>query len=294
MSEPALAPPAQAAIAGVLNVTPDSFSDGGRFMRGGQVEVAAVLAEARALVAAGAAILDVGGESTRPGAAPVSPDCELRRVLPVVQALAAALPVPISIDTRRASVAEAALRAGARIANDVSGLRSGPELARVVARHGAQLVLGHLRGEPSAMQRQVRFANALDEVAAELEESVEAALAAGVPRSRLAVDPGIGFGKRLSHNLALLANLGALRRRLALPVWVGPSRKSFLGELTGDPVTARDLSTHCAAAIAVFEGADAVRVHDVAGARRAVAVGSALRGARREKGARECSAISAA
>lgn len=293
MSEPALAPPAQAAIVGVLNITPDSFSDGGRFMRGGQVEVAAVLAEARALVAAGAAILDVGGESTRPNAAPVSPDCELRRVLPVVQALSSSLPVPISIDTRRASVAEAALRAGASVVNDVSGLRCDAELARVVARRGAQLVLGHMRGEPAAMQRQVRFANALEEVAAELEESAAAAVAAGVPRSRLAVDPGIGFGKRLSHNLALLANVGALRRRLALPVWVGPSRKSFLGEITGDPISARDLSTHCAAAIAVFQGADAVRVHDVAGARRAVAVASALRGAR-EKGARECSAISAA
>jgi dihydropteroate synthase len=269
-------------IVGVLNATPDSFSDGGRFVdAAGTLDLEAALAAARALVAAGADVLDVGGESTRPGAEPVALAVEIARTRPLVEALAKELAVPLSIDTRRRVVAEAALEAGARIVNDVSGLRSDPALAGAAARAGATLVLGHLRGEPATMQQGIAFGDVLAEVGDELAASLRRAEEAGVPRARLVADPGIGFGKRLPENLALLANVGALKARLGVPVLVGPSRKAFLGELTGDPAPARDLASAVTCGIAVFAGADAVRVHDVAGARRAVAVAAALRGARR-------------
>lgn len=269
-------------IVGVLNATPDSFSDGARFVRSGaELDLDALLRAAEALLAAGADVLDVGGESTRPGASPVATTEEIRRTRPAVEALAKRFGARLSIDTRRAGVAEAALDAGASIVNDVSGLRTDPGIAALVARRGAGLVLGHLRGEPATMQRDVHFDDVLAEVSDELATSVARALAAGVDPAAIAVDPGLGFGKRLEHNLALLANVGRLRARLGLPLLVGPSRKGFLGELTGDPVEARDVATQAACAIAVFEGADAVRVHDVAGARRAVAVARALRAARR-------------
>jgi dihydropteroate synthase len=278
-------PPERVTIVGVLNVTPDSFSDGGRFLRGGSaLDLGALLRAAEALLADGADVLDVGGESTRPGAEPVPAAEEVRRTAPAIEALAKRFGARLSIDTRKAEVAEAALDAGATIVNDVSGLRSDPALAEVVARRGAGLVLGHLRGEPATMQREVHFEDVLREVGDELAASAARALAAGVAPGAIAVDPGLGFGKRLPHNLALLANVGRLRVRLGRPVLVGPSRKSFLGELTGDPASARDAATQAACAIAVFEGADAVRVHDVAGARRAVAVARALRAARRDGG----------
>jgi dihydropteroate synthase len=268
-------------IVGVLNLTPDSFSDGGRLLRSdGVPDLAAALAAARGLVEAGAHVLDVGGESTRPGAGEVPAALEIARTAPVIEALAKELPAPISIDTRKAAVAEAALAAGARVVNDVSGLRHDPALARVADAAGAALVLGHLRGEPATMQREVAFVDALAEVAAELGASKERARALGF-RGELVADPGIGFGKRLPHNLALLANLAELRARVGLPVLVGPSRKAFLGELTGDPASERDLATAVVCGIAVFAGADAVRVHDVASARRAVAIGAALRAAQR-------------
>jgi len=274
-------PPDRVTIVGVLNLTPDSFSDGGRLLRaGGAPDLQAALDAARALVAAGADVLDVGGESTRPGAAGVPAELEIARTRPVIEALAKELRAPLSIDTRKAAVAEAALAAGARVVNDVSGLRHEPALARVAAAAGATLVLGHLRGEPATMQREVQFGDVVAEVAAELAESAAEARAQGF-RGELVADPGIGFGKRLAHSLALLANVGELRAKLGLPVLVGPSRKSFLGELTGDPVDARDLASAVACGIAVFAGADAVRVHDAGAARRAVALGAALRAARR-------------
>jgi dihydropteroate synthase len=275
-------PRGRVTVVGVLNATPDSFSDGGRFVEGERVDVEAALEAAAALVRDGAHVVDVGGESTRPRAKAVSAAAEIARVVPVIEGLAKALDVPISIDTRRAEVAEAALAAGAKIVNDVSGLRFDPELAGVAARAGATLVLGHLRGTPETMQDDPRFDDPLEEVAAELEESAQVARAAGLSDERLAVDPGIGFGKRLEDNLALLAHGGWLRERLGLPLLVGPSRKSFLGTLTGDAVDRRDRATAAACAVAVFAGADAVRVHDVAGVRRAVAVARALREARRE------------
>ncbi len=284
MTHSTILPQQPVTIVGVLNVTPDSFSDGGRFVRAGDdpgLALQAAVDAARSLVEAGAGVIDVGGESTRPGAEEVPEALEIARTRPVVEALAKALDVPLSIDTRRSAVAEAALDAGARIVNDVSGLGSDPELAPLVARRGAGLILGHLRGVPATMQRAVVFDDVMAEVTQELRGRVRMAREAGVEADRIVVDPGIGFGKELPHNLALLANVGVLREALGLPVLVGPSRKSFLGTLTGDPPEDRDTATHAACAVAVFAGADAVRVHDVAGARRAVRVAVALREARR-------------
>ncbi len=279
----ALFRPDRVTIVGVLNATPDSFSDGGRFVVGeAAVDVARGVDHAAALLREGAHVIDVGGESTRPGAPEVPAAVEMARTVRLVEAIAKRMDVPLSIDTRKAEVAEAALAAGASIVNDVSGLRHDPALADVAARAGAGVVLGHLRGTPQTMQQDPHFDDALEEVAAELRESVARARAAGVPAASIAVDPGIGFGKRLEDNLALLAQPQALRARVGVPVLVGPSRKSFLGALTGDPVGDRDRATLAACAVAVFAGADAVRVHDVAGAVRAVAVARALRDAARE------------
>jgi dihydropteroate synthase len=268
-------------VMGVLNVTPDSFSDGGTLWRDAGVDVAAALERAAAMERDGAHVLDVGGESTRPGSLPVEADVEIARVVPVVEALAKTLRLPISIDTRKAAVARAAIAAGARVVNDVSGGLHDPELLAVVARSDAELVLGHLRGEPATMQAAPRFDDVLREVGDELAAAVARAEAAGIGAERITVDPGIGFGKTEAHNLALLANAGAIADRVARPVLVGPSRKAFLGRITGDPAAARDLATAAACAVAVFAGANAIRVHDVAGGMRAAAVGSALRAAKR-------------
>jgi dihydropteroate synthase len=265
-------------IVAVINATPDSFSDGGRFVReGGRVDVDAVVDRAAALLRDGAHVLDVGGESTRPGARAVPVSLELERTAPLIEALAKRFDAPLSIDTRKAEVADAALAAGAGIVNDVSGLRHDPGLAAVAARHGASLVLGHLRGEPETMQDAPRFRDVVAEVAAELGESVARARAAGLPGERLAVDPGLGFGKGLADNLRLLRAAGRLGEALGLPVLVGPSRKSFLGALTGDPVGARDPASWAACALAVHAGADALRVHEVGGAVRAAALARAVR-----------------
>ncbi|MCG8591199.1 MAG: dihydropteroate synthase [Proteobacteria bacterium] len=277
-------PPDRVTLLGVVNVTPDSFSDGGCFVgQTGPVDVAAASAAARRLVQDGAHVLDVGGESTRPGAAEVSVAAEIARTRPVVAALVAELGVPVSIDTRKAPVAAAALAAGASVVNDVSGLGHDPDLARVAADAGAWLIVGHLRGLPATMQDDPHFDDVLGEVARELEASLARAQAAGVAPERLVADPGIGFGKRLEDNLALLAHAGWFRERLGVPVLVGPSRKSFLGSLTGDPVAERDVATVAACAVAAFAGANALRVHDVAGGVRAGRVGAALRAARRKE-----------
>jgi dihydropteroate synthase len=284
LKQAAIFPRSRVTVVAVLNATPDSFSDGGRFVRdGAPVAVAAAVDAARAMLEAGADVIDVGGESTRPGARPVPTAREIARTAPIVEALAKRFDAPISIDTRRADVAEAALEVGACAVNDVSGLRADPDLAGVAARAGAFCILGHLRGEPRTMQDAPAFDDVLLDVAEELSASVAGAKAAGIPGECLAVDPGIGFGKCLADNLTLLANIGWLRQRLALPVLVGASRKSFLGTLTGDPVENRDGASHAACAVAVFAGADGVRVHDVPGARRAVQVAAALRAARREE-----------
>jgi dihydropteroate synthase len=266
-------------LVGILNLTPDSFSDGGRFVdTAGRVDAAGAVEAARALVRDGADVLDLGGESTRPGAEPVPIAEEIRRTAPIVEALAKAADVALSIDTRKREVAEAALDAGATVLNDVSGLRHDPRLAELAAERGATLILGHLRGEPATMQRAPRFGDVVGEVIADLGESVARAREAGVPDAQLVVDPGIGFGKTLEHNLALLAGIGLIREALRLPVLVGSSRKSFLGRLAGDDVPAeRGAATQAADAIAVFQGADALRVHDVAAAARTAKVALALR-----------------
>lgn len=256
-------------VMGVVNVTPDSFSDGGRYL-----ELDAALAHAGRLVAEGADLLDVGGESTRPGATSVDEATERERVLPLI-ARAASLGVPISIDTSKAAVASAALAAGAEIVNDVSGGRFDPDLLSVCARAGAPLIVGHVRGTPSAMQRSIDFVDVFEEVVAELGESIARARAAGV--ERLIADPGIGFGKTVAHNLVLLARAGELGERLGVPVMVGPSRKAFLGELSGRGVGERDAPSLGAAVAAAMRGADFVRLHAVADARAALAVADAVR-----------------
>lgn len=272
-------------VVGVLNATPDSFSDGGRFVaREGRLDVERGVELAAALVAAGADVLDVGGESTRPGAREVPVALEIARTAPLVEALAKRFATPLSIDTRKAPVAETALAAGAAVVNDVSGLRFDADLAALVAHAGAELILGHARGTPETMQDAPHYDAVVDEVAAELRESVARARDAGVPDAKIVIDPGIGFGKRPADNHALLVRIAALRERVGggFPVLVGPSRKSFLGALTGDAAAERDVASHAACAIAVYEGAEAVRVHDVAGAVRACAVAKALRAARAE------------
>ncbi len=260
-------------LMGIVNVTPDSFSDGGRFL-----EPSAAIAHAEALARAGADILDVGGESTRPGALPVSADEELSRVLPVIRGIRARLPsVPISIDTTKAKVAREALREGASLVNDVSGFRLDPDLPRVCAEANAACCLMHMRGTPETMQKDPRYGDVVEEVLAYLADAVGRAVAAGVDRRRILVDPGIGFGKTVGHNLFLLRRLKDLRV-LGLPVLVGTSRKSFLGHLTGGKVPAERIVATAAsvAAVAVLRGADVVRVHDVAEAQDARAVADAM------------------
>jgi dihydropteroate synthase len=267
-------------VMAVLNVTPDSFSDGGRFAAGERIDVDAAVAEAQRLAHAGADLIDVGGESTRPGAAEVPVEVELARVVPVLEALAKAVAVPLSIDTRKAAVARAALAAGAAIVNDVSGGAFDPALLGAAADRGAWVVLGHLRGTPATMQQDIHFDDLLREVGDELAASVARARAAGVAADKIVVDPGIGFGKTAEQSLVLLANAGAIGARTGAPVLVGPSRKSFLGRVTGDPAGDRDVATAAACAIAIFAGANAIRVHDVAAGLRAARVADALREAR--------------
>lgn len=259
-------------IFGVVNVTPDSFYDGGRHADPEQAVVHGL-----ALAEQGADVLDVGGESTRQGSTPVPEEVEAARVVPVIRALAERSRAAISVDTYKASVARAAVEAGASIINDVSGLRLDPELASTAAELEALLVLGHLRGQPATMQEGISFSDVVAEVADELRDSVRRAVAAGVRADRLWVDPGIGFGKTPEQSLALLRATGRLREELGYPILVGPSRKSFIGAVTGEPVGERLLGTCAAVAAVVVAGADAVRVHDVAELRPAVLVADAIR-----------------
>ena len=284
MGDDQLFPADRVTVMGILNVTPDSFSDGGRLLdSGGGICLDRSLAAARALVKAGAHMIDVGGESTRPGADEVAVQEEIDRTVGVIEKLVEDLEVPVSIDSRRAPVVRCALGAGARVVNDISGLTSDPTLAGEVAKAGSVLILGHLRGTPATMQDSPRYKDVLEEVAVDLAQSVEKARAAGVASTNLVVDPGIGFGKRFEDNLELIAHIGWLKGRLGLPIMVGASRKAFLGTITGEPVADREFASHAACAVAAFGGADAVRVHDPAGALRAVEVGRALGSARRKE-----------
>jgi dihydropteroate synthase len=257
-------------VMGIVNVTPDSFADGGRYL-----DPRAAAAHGLRLAAAGADLLDVGGESTRPGAAYVEEAVELERVLPVVEALAAATDVPLSIDTRKAAVARAALAGGAAVVNDVSAGRDDPDLLGVVAEAKAPLVLMHMRGTPATMQDDPRYDDVVAEVEAFLQERCAAAEAAGVAPEQLAVDPGIGFGKRDEHNYALLEALPRLTR-LGHPVLVGTSRKGFIGRALDLPTDERLEGTAATVVWAVERGARIVRVHDVAPMVRTVRMTEAL------------------
>ena len=244
-------------VMGVVNVTPDSFSDGGVNFDPGDAA-----ASARRMLAEGAAIVDVGGESTRPGADGVTADAELRRVVPVLEALEGE--VPVSIDTSKAEVARRALELGAELVNDVTALRADPELAAAVAESGAYLCLMHMQGEPRTMQLDPRYDDVVAEVAAFLEERLGVAVAAGIAEERVCLDPGIGFGKTVEHNFELIRRLGELTA-LGRPVLVGISRKSSLGKLLGDPdATTGSVAASVGAAVAAYErGATILRVHDV-------------------------------
>lgn len=266
-----LAPGRRPAVMGIVNVTPDSFADGGRASA-----LADALALAARLEAEGADLLDVGGESSRPGAAPVPEAEELRRVLPVVEALAATARVPISVDTVKAGVARRALAAGAAVINDITALAD-PAMAAAVAGAGAGVVLMHMAGTPRTMQHNPRYGDVTAEVLEFLALRVEAAEAAGIPRVRIAVDPGIGFGKTLAHNLELLRNLGRFAT-LGCAVLVGTSRKGFLGAITGRPVGERSVASVASALAAVARGASVVRVHDVGPTVDALKVWGALEG----------------
>jgi len=251
---------------GIVNVTPDSFSDGGLYD-----ETEGAITHAAELASDGAAIVDIGGESTRPGSDPVEHDEELSRVLPVLEGLNGFQAV-ISIDTRKASVAKAAAKAGAKILNDVSALSYDPACLDVAAETGLDVVLMHAQGEPKTMQDNPSYDDVVLEVFDYLEARIEACEAAGIGRPRIAVDPGLGFGKTLAHNLALLANL-SLFHGLGVPLLVGASRKRFIGGVGQgkDPKT-RDPGSHAAAIASAAQGVQILRVHDVAGSRQALEV----------------------
>ncbi len=255
---------------GILNATPDSFSDGGRF-----ADPARALDRALEMVAAGADLVDVGGESTRPGARPVPAEQESARILPIVKALKARLPTPISVDTRKAEVARAALDAGADVINDVSALGD-PAMGRVVAASGAGLVLMHMRGDPQTMQQAASYHDVAGEVSAELGIALRRAQAAGVDSERIVLDPGIGFAKTAEHNLELLGRLDELAP-LGHPILLGPSRKAFIGKLLGDLLPEqRDVGTAAACVLGLLRGARIFRVHDPRTTREALSVAEAV------------------
>lgn len=257
-------------VMGILNVTPDSFSDGGDYLDPGRA-----VERGLEMVAQGADLIDVGGESTRPGAAPVPVEEELGRVLPVIRRLAREARVPLSIDTYKARVAEAAVDAGARLLNDISAARFDPAMARLAARTGLPLVVMHMKGDPRTMQDAPWYQDVGLEVAQFFQERIEALTAAGLAREQLLLDPGLGFGKRPEDNLALLGDLGRFRT-FGLPLLVGPSRKSFLGQILGTPPQDRLEGTLAAVVMAIMQGADLVRVHDVQAIDRARRVVDAL------------------
>ncbi|RMG35885.1 MAG: dihydropteroate synthase [Gammaproteobacteria bacterium] len=257
-------------IMGILNVTPDSFSDGGRFDR-----LDAALRHAEAMCGAGADIIDIGGESTRPGAVPVSEAEELQRVVPVIEALHSRLEVEISIDTSKPGVMRAAVEAGAGLVNDVNALRA-PGAAEMVAALGVPVCLMHMQGEPRTMQQSPRYDDVVTEVRDFLLARAESCMAAGIPRDHIWLDPGFGFGKTLAHNLALLRSLPTLCET-GFPVLVGISRKSMIGMLTGREVADRVAGSLAAAVLALEGGARILRVHDVAETRDALRVWEAVR-----------------
>lgn len=256
-------------LMGVLNVTPDSFSDGGQYVR-----VKDGLAHAQRMIKDGAKIVDIGGESTRPGSVPVSPEEELERLLPIVQGLKGKKAI-LSIDTYKPQVAKACLEEGAHLINDIYGLRN-PKLIRVIADHRAGAVIMHMQGTPSTMQEKPAYKNVVREIKSFLQRQAVRAKKAGI--ESILVDPGIGFGKNLAHNLTLLSRLEEFQ--FGHPVVVGVSRKSFIGKITGDPVNDRLVGSMAAVSASVMNGANVLRVHSVPAARRAVQVAWAIKNAK--------------
>jgi dihydropteroate synthase len=266
-------PVALPCVMGIVNVTPDSFSDGGQ-----HADTGSAVAHGLRLAAEGAAILDIGGESTRPGAAPVPVDEELRRVVPVVEGLAAVSPALLSVDTTKAAVVRAALDAGATVVNDVTALRGDPAMAALVAERGCPVCLMHMLGEPRTMQDDPRYGDVVAEVTAFLEARLAVAVAAGVREEQVLLDPGIGFGKTLAHNLALLAHLDRIVA-IGRPVVLGASRKRFIGALLGLDPGERAAGTVATTVLGFARGAAVLRVHDVRPNVEALRVAQAILGA---------------
>jgi dihydropteroate synthase len=258
-------------VMGVVNTTPDSFSDGGLFL-----DPKKAIDHALRLIDEGADVIDIGGESTRPGSEPVEVHEELARVIPVIEALSKLRDVPISIDTCKIEVARQALDTGATVVNDISGLTAEPALGSLVARFGAGIILMHKRGTPKEMQQNTHYENLIDEISMFLENAIGRAINSGIDSNKIMIDPGIGFGKDLRGNISILNSVGEFRK-LGKPVLIGASRKSFIGNITGALVTDRLYGSVAAAVAAVLNGADAVRVHDVKETRQAVDVAYKLR-----------------
>jgi dihydropteroate synthase len=269
--KPALELGGRTLVMGIVNVTPDSFSDGGRFFK-----VESALDQARRMVDAGADILDIGGESTRPFSEPVSTGEELRRVIPVIEGIRKVSPVPISIDTTKAAVARCALESGADIVNDVSALAFDSEMAGLVARSGAPLVLMHMQGTPRTMQDNPCYASLFSEIIAFLEKRIQFAVERGVERSQVLVDPGIGFGKTVAHNARIVTHLEFLNT-LDRPILFGASRKKFIGTILGRESDDREVGTAVVCTQAIMAGAHIIRVHDVPFHRQVAVMADALR-----------------
>jgi|SRR6476620_6887658 len=257
-------------VMGILNVTPDSFSDGGRY-----VDADAACAHAMAMIEQGADLLDIGAESSKPGAVAIDEEEERRRLLPIVRELCRRTTIPLSIDTTKAAIAEEALDAGAALINDISALRFDPRMASVVARSGAGVILMHMQGTPATMQRTASYTYVVEDVRAFLAARLEVAQQAGIPRDRILLDPGIGFGKNCEHNVTLLNHLDAFQT-LGRPIVVGVSRKAFLGKILGRTIDERLMGTAGAVAVAIMKGARVVRVHDVAPIRDVVKIVEAI------------------
>jgi len=244
-------------VMGILNRTPDSFSDGGNFL-----DEAKALRRIEQMVTDGADIIDIGGESTRPGAIEASLAEELERVIPVIRKAAARIAVPISVDTRKSEVADAAIEAGAAIVNDITALRGDPRMRYVIARHDVPVVLMHMKGTPRTMQANPEYTDLIAEIISYLEESIEIGRAAGIPAEKMIIDPGIGFGKTTEHNLSIIKNLKRFKA-LGKPMLIGTSRKSFIGNVLGLDVGRRLMGTAASVVAGILNGARIVRVHDV-------------------------------
>lgn len=259
-------------IMGILNVTPDSFSDGGSYIDNNKA-----IDHAKTMISEGAYIIDIGGESTRPSAEKVSTEDEISRVIPVIEALTRSTNAILSIDTTKAEVAKAALKSGVHIINDISALTHDPQMATVAKEYGAGIILMHMHGTPQTMQNNPKYKNVVEEVTNYLSQRVETLITQEINIKTLAIDPGIGFGKNLEHNISLIKNINKLTK-MNIPVIVGLSRKSFLGKLTGKDVSDRLSSSLAALVISVINGANIIRVHDVNASRDAIITATALKG----------------